>query len=198
MDEPFGALDPITRRELQDEFRGLQRGWGRRSSSSLTTSARPAGSPTGWPCRHGRLVQPGPPADFLERRPTIRPLVLPRCRGVHADPARSPDVTRLARAPDDPRQWQPSWRRRPRTSTWSARRSCSRSSSACRWASWPAGRRGPSGCVGLANVLQTIPSLALLGFLLILFRGQIGKPACPARRWWSMRSCRSSRTRSWG
>ena len=25
MDEPFGALDPITRRELQDEFRRLQR-----------------------------------------------------------------------------------------------------------------------------------------------------------------------------
>ncbi|MDR3632817.1 MAG: ABC transporter ATP-binding protein, partial [Isosphaeraceae bacterium] len=25
MDEPFGALDPITRRELQDEFRALQR-----------------------------------------------------------------------------------------------------------------------------------------------------------------------------
>ena len=25
MDEPFGALDPITRRELQDEFRQLQR-----------------------------------------------------------------------------------------------------------------------------------------------------------------------------
>lgn len=33
--------------------------------------------------------------------------------------------------------------------------------------------------VGLANVLQTVPSLALLGFLLIVFRGQIGKP--PAR-----------------
>jgi osmoprotectant transport system permease protein len=30
--------------------------------------------------------------------------------------------------------------------------------------------------VGLANVLQTVPSLALLGFLLILFRGTIGKP----------------------
>jgi osmoprotectant transport system permease protein len=30
--------------------------------------------------------------------------------------------------------------------------------------------------LGLANVLQTIPSLALLGFLLIAFRGQIGKP----------------------
>ena len=33
--------------------------------------------------------------------------------------------------------------------------------------------------VGLANVLQTIPGLALLGVLLILFHGQIGKP--PAR-----------------
>jgi osmoprotectant transport system permease protein len=30
--------------------------------------------------------------------------------------------------------------------------------------------------VGLANVLQTIPSLALLGFLLIAFRGEIGRP----------------------
>ncbi|WP_435015954.1 ABC transporter permease/substrate-binding protein [Tundrisphaera sp. TA3] len=30
--------------------------------------------------------------------------------------------------------------------------------------------------LGLANVMQTIPALALLGVLLILFRGQIGKP----------------------
>ena len=30
--------------------------------------------------------------------------------------------------------------------------------------------------LGLANVLQTVPSLALLGFLLILFHGRIGKP----------------------
>ena len=30
--------------------------------------------------------------------------------------------------------------------------------------------------VGITGVLQTIPSLALLGFLLIAFRGQIGKP----------------------
>src|SRR5206468_1237509 len=33
--------------------------------------------------------------------------------------------------------------------------------------------------LGLANVLKTVPSLALLGFLLTLFHGQIGKP--PAR-----------------
>jgi len=30
--------------------------------------------------------------------------------------------------------------------------------------------------MGLANVLQTVPSLALLGFLLFVFRGTIGKP----------------------
>jgi osmoprotectant transport system permease protein len=35
--------------------------------------------------------------------------------------------------------------------------------------------------VGLANVFQTVPSLALLGFLLIVFRGEIGKrPAMAA------------------
>jgi osmoprotectant transport system permease protein len=37
-------------------------------------------------------------------------------------------------------------------------------------------RRLETVVVGVANVLQTVPSLALLGFLLILFRGTIGKP----------------------
>ena len=37
-------------------------------------------------------------------------------------------------------------------------------------------KAGERAILGLANVLQTIPSLALLGVLLILFRGQIGKP----------------------
>ena len=68
MDEPFGALDPITRRGLQDEFRTLQRDL--KSSVILVThDLREA-------CRmadrlalvdQGRLIQVGEPADFLER-----------------------------------------------------------------------------------------------------------------------------------
>src|SRR3954466_15272127 len=37
-------------------------------------------------------------------------------------------------------------------------------------------KRLERGVVGLANILQTVPSLALLGFLLVLFHGAIGKP----------------------
>ncbi len=67
MDEPFGALDPITRRELQDEFRGLQRRLGK-TVIFVTHDIREA-------CRiadrlalmdHGRLVQWGPPAELIE------------------------------------------------------------------------------------------------------------------------------------
>ena len=68
MDEPFGALDPVTRREIQDEFRALQRSLGQ-TVILVTHDLREA-------CRmadrlalvaHGRLVQYGPPADFLDR-----------------------------------------------------------------------------------------------------------------------------------
>lgn len=68
MDEPFGALDPITRREIQDEFRGLQRRLGK-TVVLVTHDLREA-------CRiadrlalmdHGRLVQHGPPHELLER-----------------------------------------------------------------------------------------------------------------------------------
>ncbi len=68
MDEPFGALDPITRREIQDEFRTLQRDLGK-TVILVTHDLREA-------CRmadrlalvaKGRLVQYGEPADFLER-----------------------------------------------------------------------------------------------------------------------------------
>ena len=40
MDEPFGAIDPINRERLQDEFLRLQAESARRSSSSPTTSTR--------------------------------------------------------------------------------------------------------------------------------------------------------------
>jgi osmoprotectant transport system ATP-binding protein len=68
MDEPFGALDPITRREIQDEFRSLQRNLGK-TVILVTHDLREA-------CRladrlalvdHGRLIQLGEPGDFLER-----------------------------------------------------------------------------------------------------------------------------------
>lgn len=68
MDEPFGALDPVSRRDLQDEFRGLQRRLGT-TVVLVTHDVREA-------CRMadrlalmdvGRLVQWGTPADFLER-----------------------------------------------------------------------------------------------------------------------------------
>ena len=67
MDEPFGALDPITRRELQDEFRSLQRRLGT-TVVFVTHDIREA-------CRvgdrlalmdRGRLVQYGAAAELLE------------------------------------------------------------------------------------------------------------------------------------
>lgn len=68
MDEPFGALDPITRRELQDEFRRLQLRLGK-TVIFVTHDIREA-------CRiadrlalvdGGRLIQSGTAADFIER-----------------------------------------------------------------------------------------------------------------------------------
>ncbi len=68
MDEPFGALDPITRRELQDEFRALQRRLGK-TVILVTHDLREA-------CRiadrlalmdHGRLVQSGRAIDLMQR-----------------------------------------------------------------------------------------------------------------------------------
>ena len=66
MDEPFGALDPITRREVQDEFLRLQRELGT-TVILVTHDLREA-------CRlgdrlallhEGRLLQTGHPTDFL-------------------------------------------------------------------------------------------------------------------------------------
>ncbi len=46
MDEPFGAIDPIVRARLQDEFLGSSRSCARPSSSSRTTSTRRSRSAT--------------------------------------------------------------------------------------------------------------------------------------------------------
>jgi osmoprotectant transport system ATP-binding protein len=68
MDEPFGALDPITRREIQDEFRSLQKRLGK-TVILVTHDLREA-------CRladrlalvdHGQVVQYGEPVDFIDR-----------------------------------------------------------------------------------------------------------------------------------
>ena len=84
MDEPFGALDPITRRELQDEFRGLQRRLGK-TVIFVTHDIREA-------CRiadrlalmdHGRLVQYGtPPSCRDQPGDGLRPLVLREAEAV--------------------------------------------------------------------------------------------------------------------
>ncbi len=68
MDEPFGVLDPITRREVQDEFNRLRKDLGK-TVILVTHDVREA-------CRiadrlvvmsEGRLVQEGPASEFLER-----------------------------------------------------------------------------------------------------------------------------------
>ena len=50
MDEPFSAVDPVVREELQTEILRLQSELRRRSCSSPTTSTRPSNSVTGWRC----------------------------------------------------------------------------------------------------------------------------------------------------
>jgi osmoprotectant transport system ATP-binding protein len=69
LDEPFGALDPITRREIQDEFRSLQRRLGKTMvfvthdvAEAFLLASRIA------LLKDGRLVQVGRPADFLASR----------------------------------------------------------------------------------------------------------------------------------
>ena len=65
MDEPFGALDPITRRELQDEFRGLQQRLGK------TVDLRHPRHPRGLPDRRPAGPDgPRPARPVRDRRPS--------------------------------------------------------------------------------------------------------------------------------
>jgi osmoprotectant transport system ATP-binding protein len=68
MDEPFGALDPITRRELQEEFRALQRRLGK-SVIVVTHDVREAFRLADRIALmdHGRLVQVGTPEEVVAR-----------------------------------------------------------------------------------------------------------------------------------
>ena len=68
MDEPFGALDPITRRGLQDEFRALQQRLGK-TVILVTHDVREASSIADQVALvdRGVVVQAGLPADLIER-----------------------------------------------------------------------------------------------------------------------------------
>ena len=69
IDEPFGALDPLTRRRLQDEFRALQRAARARPSCwSPTTCARRCGWRDAVAVMDaGRVLQHGTPDELRER-----------------------------------------------------------------------------------------------------------------------------------
>jgi len=67
MDEPFGALDPLTRRRLQDEFRALQRRLGK--TVVLVTHDVPEALRLGdrvAVMHAGRIVQEGTPAEVRD------------------------------------------------------------------------------------------------------------------------------------
>ena len=68
MDEPFGALDPITRRGLQDEFRALQQRLGK-TVILVTHDVREAAGIADHVALvdRGAIVQEGLPADLIER-----------------------------------------------------------------------------------------------------------------------------------
>jgi osmoprotectant transport system ATP-binding protein len=68
MDEPFGALDPLTRRRLQDEFRALQQRLGKTVllvTHDVSEALRLGDAVA--VMHEGRVVQQGPPEAIRER-----------------------------------------------------------------------------------------------------------------------------------
>ena len=199
MDEPFGALDPITRRELQDEFRGLQRRLGT-TVIFVTHDIREAcrvGRPPGLD-GHGRLVQYGTAAELLEqpgRR--LRPLLLPRGRGgasrTAGDGRHDGPGCELAWV----RAMGPRSRPRPRTSTWWSRRSLL--AVADRRPARDPGRAVARGRAGRRRPGERAPDGPEPGAARVPADRLPRRRSASRRRWrrwWSTRSCRSSRTRS--
>lgn len=87
LDEPFGALDPITRREVQQEFNALQKRL-RKTLIFVTHDVREAfllASRIGV-LKEGRLVLLGPPADLMKSEDSEVRAFVDDLRGV--DPAR--------------------------------------------------------------------------------------------------------------
>ena len=177
MDEPFGALDPITRRELQDEFRRLQRQLGT-TVVLVTHDLREA-------CRlgdrlallhQGRLLQDGPAAAFL--RDPANDYVREFFRDAAAVDAGTRGPAVMA-----------GWLDLLSHGTMGPARGHGGSPRAGHRGGPPRGaRRRAAGhprharplleraAVGLTGTLQTIPSLALLGLPADRLPGQIGKP----------------------
>ena len=77
LDEPFGALDPITRREIQQEFHSLQKRLAK-TMVFVTHDVREAfllGSRIGL-LKEGKLILLGPPAELLKsQEPEVRAFV---------------------------------------------------------------------------------------------------------------------------
>jgi osmoprotectant transport system ATP-binding protein len=77
LDEPFGALDPITRREIQQEFRSLQQRLGK-TMVFVTHDVREAFILASRIAllKEGKVVLVGRPADFLDsREPEVQAFV---------------------------------------------------------------------------------------------------------------------------
>ena len=174
MDEPFGALDPVTRAEMHREFRRIQE----QVRKTVVLVTHDMAEAFALAARVGVLADgvlaalDTPAAIARSQDPRVRPLLEPLLEATRR--SRRSAVPATA-APDDAAGTS-GGRTRP-----SSRRS---SASTCCWsaistlvaiaAGVPIGilaaRRPRAGApiVWLANVVQTIPSLAMFGFLLPL------------------------------
>ena len=134
LDEPFSALDPLIRRQMQDEFLRLQRmlQQDHRLHHPRHAGGLPPGRPASPSCAQGEIIQIGRPADivlkpaddyvaqFTEDMPLLRVITA----GDIATPADGSDAARAERSRrHQPRGPDPApGVRRPRIHAWSTRR----------------------------------------------------------------------------